>query len=182
MDHELSTVPVGPSSSTTTADTEVPSIPDKQKPRVNITDISFNGHIARQWPISLVSTESSDYAQKLQDLPDLDENHARIFDTIAGGSTSLIASHLGPLFDTMPRNGHSIGLPLDREGRNEVPGTVRSQWSQAPRSTSPWDILRIPCTDFLIRKQYDDLTLAPSTALISCRAVKTNKLLGECFQ
>ena len=183
MDHELSTVLVGPSSSTPTADTEATSIPDNQDPRVDITDVSFSGHVARRWRrISLVSAESYDPAQALRDLPDLDGNHVRIYDTIAGESTSLLASHLGPLFDTMPRNGHRIGSPQDREGRNEAQGTVRSQWSHVPGSTSPWNLLRLPCTNFLIRKQYDDLNLAPTTALISCRAAEMNKVLGECFQ
>ena len=182
MDHELGTVSVGASRSTTTADPEVPPLPDNKKLRVEITDISFSGHVARQQSISLVPTESNDDARALQDLPDLDEHHARIYDTIAGESTSLLGSHLGPLFNTVPRNGHSIEFPLDREGRNEAQGTMRSQWSQTPVSTSSWNILPIPCTDFLVRKQYDKLELAPSPALISCRAKETNKLLGECIQ
>lgn len=182
MDHELSASTVTSSTSTTIADPEVASMPDDQKPRVDITDISFSGHVARRWRISLLSTESNEHAQSLRDLPDLDENHARIYDTIARESTSLLASHLGPLFNTTPRNGHSIGSPLDCEGRNEAQGTIRSQWSQVPGSTSPWNLLRIPCTNFLVRQQSDDLKLAPSTALISCRAAETHKVLGECFQ
>ena len=182
MDQELSTVSaVGPSDSTTTVDREAPSLPDSKKPRVDITDISFNGHVARRWCISLVSTESYDYARALQDLPDLDEHHARIYDTIAEESTSLLASHLGPFFDAMPRNGRSPGSSLDCERRNDAQGAVRWQWSKAPGSKSLWNELRIPCSNFSIRRQYDDLKLCPSTALISCRAVETNKVLGECF-
>ena len=182
MDYELSTNSMGPSRSTTTVDTEGSSIPDDQEPRVDITDISFSGHVACRWRISLVSTYSYDCAQALQALPNLNENHARIYDTIAGESTSLLARHIGPLFDTMPRNGHSIRSPLEREGRSEGQGNLRFQWSQAPGSTSQWNPLCIPCTNFLIRKQYDDLELGSSTALISCRTAEVNKLLGECFQ
>lgn len=166
-------------SPTTIAGTSISSSHEFQKPCVHITDISFSGHVACQLRISLVPSGNCDVEQALCGLPDLLSGHARIYELVAGDLTPSLANHLRPLLVGLPNTKPSLKSFLNLGDRCISNGSVRSQWAQASIPTSQWNPLHIPTIDSSEHKQYDNLDLSTSFALLSCRNKGVDKLLGE---
>ncbi|KAI4114067.1 MAG: hypothetical protein LQ338_008061 [Usnochroma carphineum] len=164
---------------TTVAGTPIPSTSSSNpnEPWLQITDISFSGHLATQRQINRASPEGYDIEQAFRDLPDLLSGHARIYDINAGGVTPALEKYLRPLFPGIPKVNPDSKSLIGSEDTRYSKGTVGSQWAQRSGSASQWNPLHVPCTYFPVEKQYDDLDFGPSFALFSCNIVTEDKLL-----
>lgn len=147
-------------------------------PRLHITDIAFNGHIASQQQFSLVPSESNNIEKALHELPEIPSGHARIYDFIAGEISSQLEIHLRPLFPGMPKIDPKLKSLISHEDSKFPQETVRSQWARKSNSTARWSPLHVPCTYFPVNRQYDDLDPGPSFALFSCNRTDVDTLIG----
>ena len=167
--------------SNTAAGTRIPlGDLNDHKPSLHITDISFCGHIAGQWQIDLSLDQGHNVEQDLGDIPELLNGHARIYDSVAGQLIKPLDNHLRSLFPSIPSDQplwaqSLVGLKEGTKPR----GTVASQWTRTSSSATQWNPLYVPCTNFPVYKQYDDLYLGPCFALFSCHSVSEEKLLGD---
>lgn len=150
-----------------------------ENPRLHITDISYGGCVANQQNINLIESDGLDVNQALGHLPDLPNDHARIYDYRAGDITRDLEKHLRSLFPGMPPLEPNPNSLIDPSHRKIARGTVRSQWARNRDITPEWNPLHVPCTYFPVERQYDDLDLGPSFALLLCNPIGADKLLGE---
>lgn len=147
------------------------SIPLAEVGWLHITDISYQGQIANQQYINLLRTDDNNAHPLPPNLPELAASHARIYDCVAGESTSQLENHLQPLFHRKPS--------LQPESARLSNGSLRSQWAGESLVTPEWNPLYVPCTHPPVTEQCNSLDLGPRFAMFTCKRICENRLLGE---